>query len=133
MRALLIAGILGGIMVAVTLADDNKAEINKDDIEQIVEPVEGAFKLNVTGRSTLLRIPVSTIAGGQISDPAITGPAKLVRTADIRRVSEDGPMIGNTNKEFVFASTGAGEVKIVIKITTPTGGDAERIYVVTWK
>lgn len=89
--------------------------------EKIFVPEEGVQNFTVTGRSTLFRITVSTLAGGKIEEPVIKGKAMKVRSAVVTTVDKDGhPHIGALVKEFVFRGTAAGKVEITFKRTIPT-------------
>ena len=90
----------------------------KPIVEKITIPLDGVKEFTVTGRSTLFRITVSTIAGGTISEPKITGPAEHVRTAEISEVAKDGTLrIGTLTMEFVLRGTGAGIATIEFEKT----------------
>jgi hypothetical protein len=105
----------------LSLARGEDAEAKKPGKESIVIPADGVKEFSVIGRSTLFRITVTTIAGGEISEPKIKGPAKLIRFAEIQEVGPDDSLIvGSLRQEFVFRGTGDGKVGIVFEIKTPT-------------
>jgi hypothetical protein len=108
---------------------------NGPTTEEIVVPADGVTDFTVTARSRLFRIPVSTIAGGAIGKPVVTGSAKHIRTEEITTVDESGePMIGGLNQHLVFRGTGAGKVRIVVKIKSPVSPDPdEKTFNVTIK
>lgn len=91
--------------------------------ERIVAPVEGVNKFTVTGKGTKFRIVVNTMGGAEIRQPKITGNAKLVRSTDIVRVGEDGPMIGAIEREFEFIGTAAGKAVVEIVRIEPSSPD----------
>lgn len=105
----------------VSHAEEEKKEDETKKFETIIVPVEGVTEFTVTGRSTLFRLPISTIAGGTISEPKITGKVKLIRKAEITLVEKGGvPLIGSLNKEFVFQGTAAGKATIEFEKKLPT-------------
>lgn len=91
--------------------------------ERIVAPVEGVNKFTVTGKGTKFRIVVNTMGGAEIRQPKVTGNAKLVRSTDIVRADEDGPMIGAIEREFEFIGTAAGKAVIEIVRIEPSSPD----------
>ncbi len=93
--------------------------------ERIVAPIEGVnkFTVTVTGKGTKFRIVVNTLGGAEIRQPKITGNAKLVRSTDIVRVGEDGPMIGAIEREFEFIGTAAGKAVVEIVRIEPRSPD----------
>ena len=91
--------------------------------ERVVTPAEGVNKFTVTGRATKFRIVVHATGGAEIKQPRITGKAKLVRSTDIVRVGEDGPMIGAIEREFEFVGTSEGEAVIEIVRIEPSSPD----------
>jgi hypothetical protein len=120
------AGLVVASMAVATLAQEEKEAGKKPQVNEVVVPMEGVHEFVVTGRSTLFRLPVSTIAGGEISDPKITGKAKHLRTERIVTVREKGePLVGPTNMEFVFRGTAAGTVTIEFTKTLPTQPNPE--------
>lgn len=108
---------ISGLGLALGPGDAAAAE------ERIVAPVEGVNKFTVTGKATKFRIVVNAMGGTEFKQPKITGKAKLVRSTEVVRVSEDGPMIGAIEKEFEFAGTAAGEVVIEIVRIEPSSPD----------
>jgi hypothetical protein len=108
---------------------------NGPPTESIVVPAEGVTDFTVTGRSTLFRLSVETIAGGSIEKPVVTGSAKHIRTEEITTAGKDGEnLIGGLNQHFVFRGTGAGKAKIVINYKAPTSPDVvTKTYNVTIK
>ena len=100
----------------------------------ITVPQEGVTKFNVTGKAPLFRLTASTISGGSIAAPKITGKAKLLDSYSVIHVGEGGPLIGAHQKEFVFQATGTGTVTIEFKKTYPTQPEPEtETYTVTVK
>ncbi len=122
-------------MAIVTLAQEKKAEGKKPTVARVVVPSEGVTAFTVTGRSTLFRLPISTISGGTISEPEMTGSVRHVRTEEIIEVGPGGdPLVGSLRKEFVFRGTGAGKVMIKFEKTLPTEpGPIIETYTVTIK
>lgn len=119
----------------LSLARGEDAEAKKPAKESIVIPADGVKEFSVTGRSTLFRITVTTIAGGEISEPKIKGPAKLIRFAEIQEVGPDDSLIvGPLRQEFVFGGTGPGKVSIEFGIQAPNQADRQtEKYTVTIK
>jgi hypothetical protein len=100
--------------------------------EQVITPVEGVKKFTVTGKATKFRILVQAMGGTEIKQPRITGKAKLVRSTDIVRVSEEGPMIGAIEREFEFVGTAPGESIIeVVRIEPSSPKAITETYTVT--
>lgn len=100
----------------------------------ITVPQEGVTKFTVTGKTPLFRLTTSTISGGSIAAPKITGKAKLLDSYSVIHVGESGPLIGAHQKEFVFQATGPGTVTIEFKKTYPTQPEPEtETYSVTVK
>jgi hypothetical protein len=130
MKLLVVGGIIACVIAVSTFAQNEEQKPAK---VQIVQPDEDVHEFTVTGRSKILRIPVSTAGGGKISMPDIKGPAKMVRSASVQTVVGDEPLVGALNKEFEFSSTGAGEVVISFRIKSPTGDDRNVKYTVQWK
>ena len=88
---------------------------------KIIVPMEGITDFVVTGRAPLIRLTVSTIAGGSIKTPKTMGNIRHVRTTEIVTVDKDGrPLIGAIVKEFLFRGTGKGRATIEITKTLPT-------------
>ena len=93
-------------------------------VTRVVVPMDDVHAFVVTGRSTHFRLPVSTIAGGTIGAPKITGQAKHLRTEEIIMVQEEGkPSIGSVQREYLFRATAPGTITIEFEKKLPTQPD----------
>lgn len=119
-------GLVFALIAVAAVAQEGKEARKKPQVHEVVVPGDGIHEFVVTGRSTRFRLPVSTIAGGKISDPKITGRATHLRTEQIIRVDEQGhPAMGALDMEFLFRATAAGKVTIEFEKTLPTQPDPE--------
>ena len=91
MKTLLTLGCLSLLSMAMlSNAVAAQPKPKRPTVQRIVVPTEGVTDFSVTGRSTLFRLPVSTIGGGTIGEPKITGNVQHLGTAEVIHVGEGG-------------------------------------------
>lgn len=107
-------------VTTISIAQDETTAESAPPEEVIFQPAEDVTEFTVSGRSALFRLSASTPSGGVISEPKISENVELVRTARIRLVSEQGPLIGSFHREFTFRSKSAGQATIEIRAKAPS-------------